>query len=479
MATRVGGGNARRTMIDESALKDLRAQVRGRVIPPGDEAYEERRKLWNGTVEKHPALIVECLGTADVVAAVGFARDQNLPVSVRGGGHNVAGTAIVEDGVVVDLSQMDSVWVDPEHRVARVAGGATLGVLDHEAQLFGLAVPAGVMSRTGIGGLSLHGGLGLLTRHYGLTCDNLISADVVTADGRVLRAGGRDHADLLWALRGGGGNFGVVTSFEFRLHLVGPEVWLGLVMYPVEEAASILKFWREFMADAPEELMSIAIFWTTPGEEPIPEGARHKPTLVLAACHSGPLDEGERAIQPLREAGTPLADLSGPAPFVAAQQLFDADYPDGRRYYWKSIYLRSLDDAVVAALAEHAAKRPSALSSLDLWALGGAMTREPAGGSAFARRAAPFLLGIEGNWDDPAQDAANIAWARGVFRDMESRFPEEGTYLNFPGSADESEAMVKKAYAGNLTRLQEIKRKYDPENLFRSNLNIRPEEAER
>jgi hypothetical protein len=479
MATKAGGGDASQAAIDDAAVKDLRGQVRGRIIRPGDEAYDDRRKLWNGTIDKHPAFIVECLGTADVVAAVGFARDQGLPISVRGGGHNVAGMAIVEGGVVVDLSQMDSVWVDPEHRVARVAGGATLGVLDHEAQLFGLAVPAGVMSRTGIGGLSLHGGLGLLTRHYGLTCDNLLSADVVTADGRVLRADGRDHADLLWALRGGGGNFGVVTSFEFRLHLVGPEVWLALVMYPVEQAGSILKFWREFMTDAPEELMSIAIFWTTPGEEPIPEGARHKPAIILAACHSGPLDEGEKVIQPLRDAGTPLADLSGPIPFVAAQQVFDPDYPDGRRYYWKSIYLRSLDDEVVRTLAAHAARRPSPLSSLDVWALGGAMTREPAGGSAFARRDAPFLLGIEANWDDPAQDEANIAWARGVFRDMETRFPGEGAYLNFAGSADESEAMVTKAYAGNLSRLQEIKRKYDPENLFRSNLNIQPAEMHR
>jgi hypothetical protein len=476
METKVTGKTSGMTL-DDSAVGDLRGKVRGRVIRTGDEAFEERRKLWNGTVDKRPALIVECLGTADVVSTVGFARDQGLPISVRGGGHNVAGTAIVEGGVVADLSQMDSVWVDPERRVARVAGGATLGVLDHEAQLFGLAVPAGVMSRTGVGGLSLHGGLGLLTRHYGLTCDNLISADVVTADGRVLRADGRDHPDLLWALRGGGGNFGVVTSFEFRLHLVGPEVWLALAMYPVEQAGSILKFWREFMVDAPEELMSIAIFWTTPGEEPIPEGARHKPTLVLAACHSGPLDEGEKAIQPFRDAGTPLADLSGPVPFVAAQQLFDADYPDGRRYYWKSIYLRTLDDEIVTSLAAHAARRPSPLSSLDIWGLGGAMRREPAGGSAFARRDAPFLLGIEGNWDDPAQDAANIAWAREVFRDMQARFPNEGTYLNFPGSIEESGPVVEQAYAGNLARLQEIKAKYDPDNLFRSNMNIRPSAA--
>ena len=461
-------------MLDDAAIEELRPGVRGRLIRSGDEPYEERRKVWNGMIEKHPALIVECTGTADVAAAVAFARERSLPISVRGGGHNVAGTAIAEGGVVVDLSLMNSVWVDPEHRTARVGGGATLGQVDHETQLFGLAVPAGAVSRTGIAGLSLHGGLGFLTRHHGLTCDNLLSADVVTADGRVLRVDRHNHPDLLWALRGGGGNFGVVTSFQFRLHLVGPEVWMALVMYPVAQAPSILKFYREFMAGAPDELMSIAIFWTTPGEEPIPEGARHLPALILFACYSGPLDEGERAIQPLRELGTPLADLSGPLPFVAAQQLFDPDYPDGRRYYWKSLYLRHLDDEVVAVLAQHATRRPSPLSSLDIWALGGAMSRVPAADSAFARRDAPFLLGIEANWDDPGQDAANMTWAREVFRDMEARFPDEGAYLNFPGFVEDGGALVQQAYAGNFARLQEIKTKYDPANLFRSNLNIRP-----
>ncbi len=475
MATQEARSRAAGTvMIDDGAIDELRAQVRGRLIRPGDEPYEERRKVWNGMIDRHPALIAECTGTADVAAAVAFARDRRLPISVRGGGHNVAGTAIADAGVVVDLSLMNSVWVDPERRIARVGGGATLGQVDHETQLFGLAVPAGVMSRTGIGGLSLHGGLGLLTRHYGLTCDNLLSADVVTADGSVLLADDHHHRDLLWALRGGGGSFGVVTSFEFRLHLVGPEVWLALVMYPADRAPSILKFFREFMADAPDELMSIAIFWTTPGEEPIPEGARHVPTLILAACHSGPLDEGERAVQPLREVATPLVDLSGPIPFVAAQQLFDPDYPDGRRYYWKSLYLRHLDDEVVAALAGHAARRPSPLSSLDIWALGGAMSRMSEEHGAFARRDAPFLLGIEGNWDDPGQDEANMAWAREVFHDMELRFPDEGTYLNFPGFGEEGEALLKRSYGGNFARLQEIKAKYDPENLFRSSLSIRP-----
>jgi FAD/FMN-containing dehydrogenase len=460
--------------IDAGAVEELRGRVRGRIIRPGDEPYEQRRRVWNGMIDRRPALIVECTGTADVAAAVGFARDRNLPISVRGGGHNVAGTAVIDHGVVIDLSRMDGVWVDPERRIARAEGGATLGALDHETQLYGLATPVGVVSRTGIAGLCLHGGLGFLTRKYGLTCDNLIAADVVTADGRVLRADHRSHPDLLWALRGGGGNFGVVTSFEFRLHPVGPEVWVAAVMYPVDQAASILTFYREFMAEAPDELMSLAIFWTTPGEEPVPEAARRQPTLVLAGCYAGTLDEGERAIQPLREAGTPLVDLSDRYPFTAVQQLFDAEYPDGRRYYWKSLYLRSLDDDVVGALTDHAARRPSLLSSLDIWALGGAMRHAPDGGSAFEHRDAPYLLGIEANWDDPAHDATNVAWAREVFGDMQTRFPSGGVYLNFPGSLEESASVVTQAYSEHFTRLQEVKGRYDPANLFRSNFNIRP-----
>lgn len=473
-AREVIGTNARRVVLDDGAIDELRARVRGRLIRRGDEGYDERRKVWNGIINRNPALIVECTGTADVIAAVNFARDRILPISVRGGGHNVAGTAISEGGVVIDLSRMNSVRVDPLRKTARVGGGATLGQVDHETQAFGLAVPAGVMSRTGIAGLSLHGGLGLLTRHYGLTCDNLIAADVVAADGRVLVVDNQDHPDLLWALRGGGGNFGVVTSFQFRVHNVGPEVWMAIVMYPVEKASALLEFFREFMAQAPDELMALAVFWNTPHEEPIPEGARNVPTLILFACYSGPFDQGERAIQPLREIDTPLVDLSGPMPYLVAQQLFDPDYPDGRRYYWKSIYLRGLDDAVVQALAEHAARRPSPISSIDIWALGGAMNRVAPSATAFARRDAPFLLGIESNWDDPQQDEVNIAWAREVFRDMEHRFETGGAYLNFPGFAEEGEGLLKMSFDGNYTRLQEIKAKYDPANLFRSNLNIRP-----
>jgi hypothetical protein len=473
-AREVIGTNARQVVLDEGATDELRARVRGRLVRRGDERYDERRKVWNGMIVRNPALIVECTGTADVIAAVNFARDRILPISVRGGGHNVAGTAISDGGVVIDLSRMNNVRVDPLRKTARVGGGATLGQVDHETQAFALAVPAGLMSRTGIAGLSLHGGLGALTRHYGLTCDNLIGADVITAEGRVLVVDKQNHPDLLWALRGGGGNFGVVTSFEFRLHPVGPEVWMAIVMYPVEKAPGVLRFFREHMAQAPDELMALAVFWNTPPEEPMPEGARNVPAIILFACYSGPFDLGESAIQPLREIDTPLADLSGPMPFLAAQQLFDPDYPDNRRYYWKSIYLRNLDDTVIDALRRHASRRPSPISSLDIWALGGAMNRVAASESAFARRDAPFLLGIESNWDDSAQDEVNVAWAREVYQDMQSRFPTAGAYLNFAGFAEEGEALLKMSFDRNYARLQEIKAKYDPSNLFRSNLNITP-----
>jgi FAD/FMN-containing dehydrogenase len=463
--------------VPDAAMDAFAAGFRGRLLRPGNEAYDQRRNIRNGMIDKRPALIAECTGTADVIAAIGFARQQALPISVRGGGHNVGGTAISEGGVVIDLGRMNGVRVDPAAKTVRAGGGATLGDVDHESQAFGLAVPAGVVPRTGVGGLTLHGGLGFLTRRLGLTCDHLVSADVVTADGKLVVADERHNPDLLWALRGGGGNFGVVTSFEFKAHPVGPEVWAAVVMYPADKADKILAVFREFMATAPDEMMAIAIFWNTPHDDSIPQGARNLPTLAIAACYSGPFANGETAIQPLREIDTPLVDMSGPMPFVELQKLFDPEYPDGRRYYWKSIYLPDLGEATVAALAGHAARRPSPISSLDIWALGGALRRTPASHGAFMGRDEPFLLGIEANWDDPAADDDNVGWAREVFADMQRRFPTTGAYLNFPGFGEEGEALLQRSYKDNFRRLQAIKATYDPDNLFRSNLNIAPARA--
>jgi len=459
-------------------FEDLAARLRGPLVRPEDEDYEARRHVWNGMIDRYPAAIAECSGAADVIAVVDFARRNELPISVRGGGHNVGGNAVCAGGIVADLRRMNGVRVDPAAQTVRAGGGATLGDIDHETHAFGLAVPAGLVPRTGVGGLTLHGGLGFLTRKLGLTCDHLVSADVVTADGKLVVASESENADLLWALRGGGGNFGVVTSFEFRLHPVGPEVWMLVVMYPADKAGKVMTAFREFMAKAPDEFMALAVFWNTPHDESIPEEARDVPTVAIAGCYSGPPEQGARAIQPLREIDTPLIDMSDKMPFEEAQKLFDPEYPDGRRYYWKSIYLPDLSDSTIEALAGYAATRASSISSLDIWALGGAFKRTPGSHAAFMGRDEPFLLGIEANWHDAADDKANIAWARGVFADVAERFPATGAYLNFPGFGEEGSALAERAYKDNYKRLQAVKAKYDPDNLFRSNINIAPAKAE-
>jgi hypothetical protein len=461
------------TAIDNSAIEDLRNALKGIAYIKETSGYDEYRKIWNGMIDKHPALIVRCEGTADVITAVKFAREHALPVAIRGGGHNVSGNAVCDDGLVIDLSLMRSVRVDPEQGVVRAEGGAKLGDIDHEAQAFGLAVPVGVVSRTGVGGLSLHGGMGFLTRKYGLTSDNLIGADVITAEGDLLIVNEESHPELLWALRGGGGNFGVVTSFEFRAHPVGPEVWMGIIFYPADKATKVMQFFREFMKKAPDEINAIAIYWNAPHEDTFPEEHRGKPVIVIGSCYSGPIEKGESAIRPLREVDVPLADWSGPMPYLAAQKLFDPEYPDGRRYYWKSIYLNNLDDEVIRTLNDYAAHRPSPISSVDVWALGGALGRIKPDETAFSKRNAPFLLGIEANWNDPAADSDNITWARSLYN-AAAKFSPGGIYLNFPGFAEEGEDLLKKSYDGNFEKLQKIKAKYDPENFFKGNFNIRP-----
>lgn len=452
-------------------LEALRALVRGTVLVPGDAGYDDAAKVWNGMIERRPAAVVRCSGNADVTAALAFAREQQLPVSVRGGGHNVAGNALVDGGVVIDLSPMNGARVDLERRTVRAGGGATLADVDHETQAFGLVTPLGAVPRTGIGGLTLHGGLGFLTRRYGLSCDNLVAADVVTADGRLLNVDGRTHSDLLWALRGGGGNFGVVTSLEYGLHELGTEVFMLMTIYPAAESAAGLRRFDEVMRDAPEELMALAVLWSAGHEEPIPEEWWGAPVIVFMGAWSGDLGEGEEATRPFRELATPIADFSGPMPYLDAQQIFDPEYPDGRRYYWKSIYVDALDDDLIELLVDAAGRRPSPLSSVDIWALGGAMAREPAGGSAFATRDHPYLIGVESNWEDPADDEANVQWARDLVAALAERFPA-GTYLNFGGFTEDGQAALAKTYGANFERLRELKAKYDPDNVFSSTFNI-------
>lgn len=459
------------TDIPDTAIDRLRQKVRGTLLCQTDQGYDDARKIWNGVIDRKPALILQCSGTADVIAAVNFARDNKLPLAVRGGGHNVAGNALCDDGVVIDLSPMRRVRIDPVNKTARVDGGAKLGDVDHEAQAFGLAVPVGVVSATGIAGLSLHGGMGFLTRKYGLTCDHILSADVVTADGKVVVADSKNNADLLWALRGGGGSFGVVTSFEFMLRPVGPDVWMCIVMYPVAEAKKALQTWRKFMETAPEDVMSIAIYWNAPHEEPVPKEHQGAPVIVLAGCWSGPVEKGEAVFKPLREIATPAVDLSGPMPYLVAQKLFDPEYPNGRRYYWKSIYMKEMSDPVIDMLSDYAAKRPSSLTSIDVWCLGGAIGRVKPEESAFFKRDAPYMLGIEANWEDPKDDEANITWTRNLYKDTEKYSPG-GMYFNFPGFLEEGDDLLKKSFGTNYDKLRRVKAKYDPENLFTYNLKI-------
>jgi hypothetical protein len=458
--------------LDAGAVEQFQQSMQGRVISPEDEVYDHARRLWNGLIDKRPALIARCTGAADVAAAVHFARDHDLLLSVRGGGHNVAGRAVCDGGLVVDLSRMRAVRVDPARRTVQVQGGATLGEVDHETQAFDLAVPMGLVTATGIAGLTLHGGTGWLTRKYGLTLDNLVSVDIVTADGRIRKANETMNADLFWAVRGGGGNYGVVTSFEFQTHPVAPQVWFLDSVYPLSRAQEVLEVVRDFVRDAPEELGVFVTLWSAPDEQFIPKKHRLSPVIIVLGCWFGPFERGESVIRPLREIAEPVTDLSGPKRYLDVQRFFDKDYPDGRLYYWKSVCLQELNDAVIDPLIDQVATRPSPLSSLDIWFLRGAMNRVPADRTAFARRDVNYVLGIESNWTDPEQSNTNIAWAREVFEDMQQF--ARGSYLNFPGFVEDADTLLRGAYGANYERLQAIKAEYDPGNLFRGTLNIPP-----
>jgi hypothetical protein len=460
-------------ILDMTTIQEFKNKLHGVVVLPQDESYERLRRIWNGMIDKHPGLIIQCTGVADVMNTVKFGRKHDLKVSIRGGGHNVAGHAISESGMVIDLSQMKSVYVDPEKRTARAEAGVTLGDLDHETHAFGLAVPVGLVSATGVAGLTLHGGIGWLSRRHGLSIDNLTSVDVVTADGKFLKANSHQNTDLFWAVKGGGGNFGIVTSFEFRLHPVGPQVWLAMTLYSADKASAALRFFRDYIATAPEELGALAVFWSAPDEPPIPKESQGKPVVIFLACYTGDFEKGEQVIKPLREFDTPIIDHSGAMPFNQVQKSLDADYPDGRLYYWKSLYLQGLDDETIEAIINHAAERPSPITSLDVWALGGKIAQNRSSETAFAQRKAPFLLGIESNWDNPKDSAKNITWTRKVFNDMK-KFSTGGSYLNFPGFFEEGEELLQGAYGNNYERLQQIKAKYDPDNFFKGNLNIKP-----
>jgi FAD/FMN-containing dehydrogenase len=464
---------AEETTLDPEAVDVFTAGVRGPVIRQGDVGYEEARGIWNGLIDRRPALIVRPTGAADVVDAVNFARERGLALSVRGGGHNVAGNAVNDGGLVIDLSGMRGVRADPGAGVVTAQGGATWGDCDRESQLFGLAVPGGVVSTTGIGGLTLHGGIGHLRRKYGLSIDNLLAVDIVTADGRLRRASASENEDLFWAVRGAGSNFGVVTSFEFQGRPVGPTVAVGAVFYPLEDGKELVAGWRDTMATMPEEVSSFAFCWSVPPAAPFPAEHHGKPVFVVAGVHCGSPDDGLPVLQPLRELGGSLIDLSGPWPWLDLQSGFDALFPNGQFRYWKSRALPELSEAAIDDILEFADRRPHPLTDVTIWHHGGAMSRVGETETAYGGRDAAFLVTGEASWDDPALNDTAIAWGREFWAAMEPH-SSGGLYLNFAGLGEENEALVRAAYGANFVRLVGLKATYDPTNLFSMNLNIPP-----
>jgi FAD/FMN-containing dehydrogenase len=457
--------------IRQQAIERLANALRGEVIAPGDERYEEARALWNASVDRRPALIARCAGVADVVETVRFARAADLPVAVRCGAHSVAGLGSCDGGVVVDLSPMQAVRVDLQARTATAEGGTLGAVLDRETQAFGLATTLGIVSTTGIGGLTLGGGIGWLQRKHGLTVDNLIAAELVTADGEVVRASADENPDLFWGLRGGGGNFGVVTSFTYRLHPVGPDVYAGLLAWPAEQAADVLRLFRSFMAEAGDEVMAIAILRTAPPAPFLPESIHGTPIAAIACFYAGPPEEGERALAPLRELA-PAGDALGVRPYTAFQSMFDASWLPGFHNYWKAEYLSGLEDESVELAARYALAHSSPLSDFKFAALGGAVARVADDDTATGFRQAPFVLNINTRWADASESDRHIAHTRELY-DAFVPHSAGGVYVNFLG--EEGKERVRAAYGDErFGRLQDLKGRYDPDNVFRFNQNIPP-----
>jgi FAD/FMN-containing dehydrogenase len=453
------------TALAEETIAAFKASLRGALLRPGDHGYDEARKIWNAMIDKKPVLIARCAGVADVINAVNFARTHDLLVAVRGGGHNVAGNAVCDDGLMIDLSPMNSVRVDPTAGTARAEGGVTWGEFDHETQAFGLATTGGVIPTTGIAGLTLGGGIGWLMGSYGLSCDNLLAVDIVTADGQLHKASASENADLFWGVRGGGGNFGVVTSFEYRLHAVR-QVLGGLVIYPVDKAREVLQFYRQLTSTAPDELAAFAALLTSP------EGA---PVVAIIVCYNGTVEAGEKVLQPLRAFGSPLVTDIAPRPYAAQQNMLLAGFPAGLHNYWKSSFLQSLSDGAIDTMIARFAVVPSPTSSMAIEHISGAVSRVGDNDTAFNHRKSPYNFLIVGIWPNAADNDAHIRWVRDTWDAMQP-FSAGAVYVNYLGqSADEGAERIKEAYGmAKYERLLELKKKYDPTNLFRLNQNINP-----
>jgi FAD/FMN-containing dehydrogenase len=457
--------------LGDASIAELAQAMRGELIAPSDPGYDQARSVWNGAHDRRPALIARCAGVADVMRAVEFARSEDLVVAVRGGAHSIPGFSTCDGGIVIDLSPMKGIRVDPQARTARAEPGLTWAGFDHETQAFGLAVTGGLVSTTGIAGFTLGGGIGWLMRKHGLTCDNLVSADVVTADGRLLHASEDENSELFWGLRGGGGNFGIATSFEYRLHQVGPMVTAGPVFYPGERAAEILRAYRGLVEEAPDELTTLANLLTAPPAPFLPEEWHGKPLVALIGMHSGSVEDGERAMRPLRELGEPVADLIGPMPYVAMQSLIDPLWGPGAHNYFKAGWLRGLDDAAIDTLVRYHRTVTSPKTEIHVHHMGGAVARVPAGATAFGDRSAPFLLNIVAGTHTPEGFDEAVAWAQDLHSAMAPSLTG-GTYVNF--LTDQGEDRVRAAYGEKYDRLRALKGEYDPSNLFRLNQNIEP-----
>ena len=454
-----------------AALGAFRQRFHGEVVAPGDPAYDQHRRVWNGSVDRHPALVARCTSPADVAAALDLARSHDLVVAVRGGGHSFPGHSVCDDGMVVDLSPMKGIVVDPAAGTVRVQGGALLGELDRATEPYGAAVPAGIVTHTGVAGLTLGGGIGWLMRKYGLTIDNLVGADVVTADGTLVRADETHDSDLFWGLRGGGGNFGVVTEFEFRLCPVGAQVVAGPVFWPMEDTPGLLRFYRRWVAEAPDELMTIVLQRRAPDIPAVPRDLVGRHVVGVAVCHVGDVEEGERIVRPLKEYGAPLLDLCRPKPFVEHQSMFDPGFPHGWWYYVRACDVDALTDEVIDVMADFGRRIVSPISSVALWQMGGAMSRVPEDATAFGGRHAGYTFNINGNAYDGSGFEEERQWARDYWTALAPY--HRGVYVNF--LMDEGADRTRQAYGeAKLERLTALKTRYDPTNLFRLNQNIPP-----
>jgi FAD/FMN-containing dehydrogenase len=454
----------------QALLSNLKGRVRGPLLQPGGPGFDEARSVWNAMIDRRPAVIVRCLGVSDIVAGVNAAREHGVQLSIKGGGHNIAGLAVCDGGLMLDLSLMRGVWVDPAGRVARAQAGCLLGDVDAETQLHGLAAVLGFVSATGCAGLTLGGGFGYLTRRFGWTSDTLASVDLVTATGQLIRASDRENSDLFWGLRGGGGNFGVATSFEYKLHPVGPDIIAGAIAWRGEEAADVLEMYRSVARQAPRELTCVAALRLAPPAPWLAKEVHGKPIVALFVCCSGPLAEAERLIAPIKAFGTPVGDVVQKRSYVSQQTLLDATQPKGRRYYWKSEYLRSVDPGLLTQAIEHASRITSPHSAILIFPIDGALNELPEDHSAVGNRDAAVVLNIASAWEDAKDDAQHIEWARSAWRDIR-QFSTGGTYVNFL-TEEEGNERTRAAYGMNYARLVEVKAKWDPANLFRANKNI-------